>query len=145
MIALCECGCGGRGKYLHETHEEKLKRRREYLRQWRASRDKDTWRWYIIKNRYGLTRERYEEILAGQGGGCAICGRVESSHGAALAVDHDKETGIIRGILCNHCNQGIGLLEHDSKRLHNASAYLANNNDYGKIRYERGMAKNKRL
>lgn len=40
-----------------------------------------------------------------------------------LAVDHCHETGKIRGLLCLRCNQGIGLLKHNSEWLMAASLY----------------------
>lgn len=48
---------------------------------------------------YGLSQEEYDELLAGQHGVCAICGRESGSR--ALAVDHDHASGTIRGLLCS--------------------------------------------
>jgi hypothetical protein len=39
-------------------------------------------------------------------------------------VDHDEETNKVRGLLCRHCNQGIGLLRHSQDNLRRAVAYL---------------------
>ena len=41
-----------------------------------------------------------------------------------FAVDHDHETGAVRGLLCNHCNRGIGLLGDSITNLENAIKYL---------------------
>ena len=54
---------------------------------------------------YGMTPEDYETILIRQNGGCAIC-RTKSSR--RLVVDHCHETGMVRGLLCDACNKGLG-------------------------------------
>jgi len=60
---------------------------------------------------------------------CDICGKEETVLGStgkvkALAVDHDHGTGRIRGLLCNNCNRGIGLLDKEPDLLRRALAYL---------------------
>jgi hypothetical protein len=57
---------------------------------------------------YGITREKYNEMLAAQWGLCAICGKGESTLGGrsgrtpmVLSVDHDHHTGGVRGLLCS--------------------------------------------
>jgi hypothetical protein len=81
---------------------------------------------------YGMTWDQYQELLATQGGMCAICGR-QCSSGRMLAVDHDhaccpdpgKSCGrCVRGLLCGSCNQGIGSLGDAPDRLRAAAAYL---------------------
>jgi hypothetical protein len=83
----------------------------------------------------GLTPERYDELLASQGGGCAICGSADSRQpGARFHIDHDGQAGCCppnracdncrRGLLCRPCNIGIGLFDHDPERLLAAAAYL---------------------
>lgn len=63
------------------------------------------------KTRYGLTVEEVAEMRAG---GCQICGRRGSPgrwEGVQnLHVDHDHETGEVRGVLCHGCNLAIGHL-----------------------------------
>jgi hypothetical protein len=69
--------------------------------------------WY--KRKYGISLEDYNNIFNKQNGKCAIC-RGKCSSGRRLAVDHDHKTGIVRGLLCGHCNQAIGKL-HDSPEI----------------------------
>ena len=76
-----------------------------------------------LKRTYGLTQEQYLEMLTAQDGGCAICGKKEDPK-KSLAVDHDKNTGQVRGILCENCNRGIGLLNHDVELLKRSIEYL---------------------
>lgn len=89
------------------------------------------WRRYY-KRQYGITLERYQELLLVQGGVCAICGRECGSRGR-LAVDHDHKCcpgntscgKCVRGLLCARCNQGIGHMEDDAARLRRAADYLS--------------------
>jgi hypothetical protein len=77
-----------------------------------------------LKSHYGITLEQYEGALAEQGGGCAICGVTTNTNRRSLHVDHDHSSGQIRGILCHHCNLGIGNLKDDPTLLTKAAAYL---------------------
>ena len=76
-----------------------------------------------LKRKYGLTLEAYDELLAAQGGGCAICGRTPKSD-IALHVDHCHRSGAIRGLLCFRCNNALGDLDHDLELFRAATAYL---------------------
>jgi hypothetical protein len=59
----------------------------------------------MIAKTYGLTSGEYDELLAAQGGKCAICrGRPRSKR---LAVDHNHDTGAVRGLLCSRCNHDL--------------------------------------
>ena len=61
---------------------------------------------------YGLTPEDYDRMLAAQGGRCAICGTDNpGGQGNRLHVDHDHETGRVRGLLCQGCNARLGWFE----------------------------------
>lgn len=86
--------------------------------------------WYqpYVLQKYGLTYEEYVEILAKQGGTCAVCKQPERELGRggalkAMSVDHCHKTGRVRGLLCSHCNKRLGVLE-DSEWLENALEYL---------------------
>lgn len=94
---------------------------RELKRQ--SSRTEEQRRRYFLKHKFNITLERYNEMLAAQGGGCDICGQPETmvrhEKVAALAVDHDhaccpgaRSCGkCVRALLCNVCNQAIGGIE----------------------------------
>lgn len=73
--------------------------------------------------RYGLTEESLAELQASQGGLCAVCRRAPSRRG--LVIDHDHQTKAIRGLLCDPCNTGIGLLGDTLEGLQRAVEYFA--------------------
>jgi hypothetical protein len=50
---------------------------------------------------------------------CVICGNK-----GKLVVDHDHKTGQVRGMLCNHCNRGLGHFRDDPTLLEFAAQYL---------------------
>ena len=82
-----------------------------------------------LKFKYGITLEEYEKVLAEQKGLCACCGVDKNATGGSreywnFAVDHCHETGEIRGLLCNACNRGIGLLGDTAENLQRAVDYL---------------------
>lgn len=78
--------------------------------------------------RYGLTVADYRAMFAAQDGNCAICGEAETAQREgrrqSLSVDHDHETGEVRGLLCLRCNTGLGLFLDDPLRLLAAIEYL---------------------
>lgn len=79
------------------------------------------------KKRALLTRLRHhgialEEWLSLDTSECHICGaKTDKPH-----VDHDHNTGLVRGILCSNCNSGIGMLMDSAKVLRLAADYLDN-------------------
>lgn len=79
-----------------------------------------------LKQNYGITLERYNQMFADQNGNCAICGRNQSEFKYQLAVDHCHRTGKVRGLLCGPCNTGIGNLQDRPEVLKNALSYLTN-------------------
>lgn len=76
-----------------------------------------------LKFNYGLTLEQYTELLQSQAGVCAIC-RTPNRDGKRLAVDHNHETGKIRGLLCQGCNFAIGHLKEDPQLFDAAKEYV---------------------
>jgi hypothetical protein len=75
-----------------------------------------------------LTRYQYELLLVAQSFKCAICGVPAVEFDRLLAVDHDHSTGAVRGLLCNHCNIGIGNFKEDVAFLASAIIYLRKHN-----------------
>lgn len=81
-----------------------------------------------LRCKFGITLEEYDEMLEEQGGVCAVCGGTCKT-GKALAVDHDHETGKVRGLLCSNCNQAIGKLSSVDLLLSAASYLLLAENE----------------
>lgn len=76
-----------------------------------------------IKKRYGITIDDYESLIAAQGDACAICGGHERN-GTLFSVDHDHDTGKVRGLLCRTCNAAIGLFQERIDLIESALSYL---------------------
>lgn len=78
--------------------------------------------------KYGITQAKYDAMLAEQGGVCAICKLPESRENQfgvmSLAVDHDHETGRVRGLLCSYCNRALGGFRDSAALLRTAAEYL---------------------
>lgn len=83
-----------------------------------------------LRTKYGIGLVEYNALHAAQNGVCAICGLPEriiddrTRQPRKLAVDHDKATGRVRGLLCFHCNSAIGKFNHSSILLLKAVRYL---------------------
>ncbi len=74
-----------------------------------------------LKRAYGITIEQYDELLEQQNHLCGICREAKK-----LVVDHDHQTGAVRGLLCNPCNRHLGGLGDTEESLEAALAYLHN-------------------
>jgi hypothetical protein len=95
--------------------------------------EKDRERWML--NKYGLSVEDYNKLLEQQGGVCFICGSppvsstyvgnragtIYTATRTLLHIDHDHDTGKVRGLLCPNCNKGLGWYEKHNER---AKEYL---------------------
>ena len=71
---------------------------------------------------YGISAAEYDVIFTNQRGQCKICG--EKAKTKRLSIDHDHDTGRIRGLLCNNCNAAVGFLKDDPKLARNIIKYL---------------------
>ncbi len=88
-------------------------------------RVKKVHREYMLVSQYGITEDQFQKMLEQQGGKCALCPVVFSSEGRRnLCVDHDHDTGRVRGLLCARCNTSIGQLGDNADGLRKALAYL---------------------
>lgn len=68
---------------------------------------KDHRRNYQLQYTYGITLEKYYELLKEQQDCCAVCEKHISTSPKLFAVDHDHKTGEIFGILCSYCNRQL--------------------------------------
>jgi len=79
---------------------------------------------HYLRVNYGLTVGEYNELYRKQKGCCAICGKHQFELNRALSVDHNHETGKIRGLLCGKCNSALGLFQESRGILFKAIQYL---------------------
>lgn len=106
-------------EYYHRSEARRLAQRRTYIRR-----------------EDGVALSDLENLLLLQQERCAICSkhwtdcktaknsRYEESFLQHLYVDHDHQSGKVRGLLCNQCNCAIAFLEEDVERLPSVEAYL---------------------
>ena len=87
---------------------------------------------YHLKKTYGLALEEYEAMFVEQEGVCAVCKFPETAikRGStkSLDVDHNHETGKVRGLLCSACNSSLGLLREDPERIIALLEYVEKHN-----------------
>lgn len=61
------------------------------------------------RRKYGITPADHERMYRDQGSRCALCSKDFELRGAH--VDHDHESGVVRGLLCRGCNLALGYME----------------------------------
>jgi len=77
--------------------------------------------WDKRKRKYGIEKAEFFRLLDAQESRCAIC---SVTIGTSAHVDHDHDSGAVRGLLCRHCNMGIGYMRDSSAVTAAAAAYL---------------------
>ena len=86
----------------------------------KRARRRHAWKCYGID----LTVEEYDVMFEAQGGRCLGCRRHQSELSRSLAVDHDHDTGAVRGLLCARCNTAIGMTSDSPDTLRSLASYL---------------------
>lgn len=131
MTRICtECGIE---KEITEFHKDSGKKcgykskckmcSRKVQKEWERN-NKDKRRKYRLKGEYGITTDDFEYLLNKQNGKCAICGVSQCATGRRFAVDHCHKTGMVRGLLCQSCNTGLGKFKDNVNNLEQAVKYL---------------------
>jgi hypothetical protein len=101
---------------------------------WKARKNNE------LKKTYGISYKEYLIILKEQDGLCAICKTKQekihhkSNKQQKLSVDHDHDTGEVRGLLCSKCNFALGGFKDKVEYLQNAITYLTKDTNYGNKR-----------
>ena len=90
------------------------------------NRNHDELRDKEYKRRYGIGVKDYDEMLELQEGKCAICQSVDigSKKSKYFFIDHDHNTGKVRGLLCKKCNIALGEMRDDPDIVYQAWMYL---------------------
>ena len=102
-----------------ESKEKGWRKRRGFKGEERKSKYQTKYE-YHIHYTYNLSLEDYDNLKDRQNGECAICGQKNN-----LVVDHCHTTGNVRGLLCQKCNKGIGMLGDTKESLEKAFKYLS--------------------
>ena len=80
---------------------------------------------HALKKFYNITLEDYDRMFKEQGGVCLICNKKETLHKRKyLCIDHNHDTGEVRGLLCSNCNRGLGSFKDSKNLLKGAIIYL---------------------
>jgi len=124
LAHLCRACQGERAKRYYRGH-----RREKILKaakRWRLenpeeiARSKRRWQ---LRKLYGITLETYEALVADREHKCDLCGKAKHRW---LGVDHDHETGDLRGLLCTACNMALARLGDTEESLLRVVHYLQN-------------------
>jgi len=112
-----------KSKWRQENKEARL----DYARKYRLA-NPEKLRNKGLQHRYGLSGDEYRVLLIKQSGVCAICSKPETAKRrwriARLSVDHDHQTGLVRGLLCQRCNNCLTQGDQDILWFNKASTYL---------------------
>ena len=113
------CGCKARykgvnsGRYKHGLSDKSHPDNKRYQRE------------CYDRFKYGLEPEQKEQLFAAQGGACYICRYAFGQKTGDMKVDHNHDTGEVRGLLCDLCNRGLGMFRDNTTNLNKAISYLA--------------------
>lgn len=121
---FCSSPCRHSYKFQTLTPERKLARKQR-LRKWNDE-NKARRRDYMLRYTYGISSEKYEELLTAQNHCCAICKRHEKNFKRRMAVEHNHKTREIQGIVCDHCNRSLLGRLRDPALFRAAADYLEN-------------------
>jgi len=116
-------GQNQRKDYFRKYKQEHKEQRKEQFQVW-YKKNKESVRNSNLIKAYGITLEGYNSLFNKQSGCCAICNKHQAELSQTLAVDHNHETGEIRGLLCHSCNLALGLFQDNTEYLTKAKAYL---------------------
>lgn len=121
--------------YTRQWAKENAEKVKEYNKIWRDN-NPDAIYARSLRAKYGLTWEMYCDMVRAHNEVCAICYRPQlEGISERLFVDHNHETGQVRGLLCNKCNWMIGKCEENTGILKSMIDYLETYN--GKPNYPR--------
>ena len=105
---------------MQAQRQEWANKNRDHLNEWQRHN------WVTAGRRLrrrGATQQMYDALYEAQKGCCALCNEPEEKF-AWLCIDHDHDTGRIRGLLCPNCNRGLGLLQDRPDLLRKAADYV---------------------
>ena len=131
-------------EYYQDNKEAELARSKQYYQDNKESRRANRRQYYQdnkeaeingrLLRAYGINSQEYAAILDAQDGCCPICLKHHTEFTKKLAVDHihdrtgcvDYNKGVaaaVRGLLCDSCNKGLGILGDSMDNLIRAIGY----------------------
>jgi hypothetical protein len=135
-VRHCKACMRGRAQKAYAKNPEKFRALSITWKRANPEKARATERRTHLRENYGVTDAQYDAMLLGQNGVCAVCRNPEQSNWQRrgrpaaslrrLCVDHDHETGAVRGLLCNQCNMGLARFRDSAQFLRAAAEYLDN-------------------
>ncbi len=122
LTNICKECISIKGKKNHLKNRDRNNKR--HLENYYKNRDKH--RNIYLKKRYNITLEIFYQMIQNQENRCAGCGKLfqEDYYALSPVVDHDHETGEVRGILHWSCNTILGSVKEDINVLDGLALYL---------------------
>lgn len=115
------CVACKREEYLRTREQKIAYQRAHHLKPGVFLKSKST----RLKKAYGISIEDFDRMKKEQGSACLICKKVLTGWGRkGLYVDHNHQTGVVRGLLCSPCNVGLGGFKDSLEALKEAVKYL---------------------
>jgi hypothetical protein len=105
-----------------EKHAERKEKQKAYNKKYRKEHP-DRVKNQALRYRYGISLDDATAMLEKQSNVCALCFQPFGLGAMKAFVDHNHETGKVRGILHSQCNTGLAVIEDEEFRFA-AEAYL---------------------
>lgn len=120
LLAWCKICNSTKNRIYKNNHPDETRIQNKNWRAENPARARKIYRKNALWTRYKLSLRDFDVLLEEQGSRCKICEELM----VKPCVDHCHSTGKIRGLLCQHCNRGLGGFRDSSKVLLAAIAYL---------------------
>jgi len=84
---------------------------------------------YNLKRGYKISLEEIHDMLETQDYKCLLCKRkieiiLDKGIRSTANVDHNHNTGKVRGLLCSYCNTLVSYVENNKDRLDEIIEYI---------------------
>lgn len=117
-----------KNKIGNKGHYPRCKACRSLVSQKRYWKDPNVSRALGMKRRYGINIAQYEQMVIAQNNKCAICEIHQNDLKKRLSVDHCHLTKMVRGLLCENCNLGLGKFKENKNIIQKSLDYLRSYN-----------------
>jgi len=128
IVSLLKGHCDACYRNARETQSPGYKKARHERHKISQAANGKAWRRKKQLKAYGLTDADYRAMVEAQASRCAICEQperiVRNGELEPLCVDHDHQTGRVRGLLCRTCNSALGKFKDSPEMLRRALAYM---------------------